>query len=197
MGSIIMEENHLYQQIAESIRIEILEGRIKPGERLPSVRNLCQIWHCTPGTAQRAYNELAQQGLLVSHAGKGTRVSGGIAPAQLQARQTLRRASLVHHSEAFLLESLTTGYALEEIQQAFDLAMDRWRALEVQREVPSAETVRFSGSHDLAVNAMAASFGKISPGAMLRVTYTGSMGGLMAQSRPGGLSPVGCRHGQL
>jgi molybdate-binding protein/DNA-binding transcriptional regulator YhcF (GntR family) len=175
-----MEEAHLYQQIAESIRHEILEGRLKPGERLPSVRALCETWQCTPGTAQRAYNELSRQGLLISHAGKGTRVSGGIAPAQAQAATALRRASLVHRSEAFLLESLTAGYELEEIQQALELAMDRWRTVDVQGEPAGVEVVRFSGSHGLAVNALAASFSKVSGGAALKVTYTGSLGGLMA-----------------
>jgi DNA-binding GntR family transcriptional regulator len=64
-----VEDSILYHRIADSIRKEILTGRYKPGDRLPSVRQLCESWNCTPGTIQRAYNELAREGLLVSRAG--------------------------------------------------------------------------------------------------------------------------------
>ena len=69
-----VEEPILYQQIAASIRHQILTGEYKPGDRLPSVRALCTAWNCTPGTIQRAYAELAREGLLVSRAGRGTPV---------------------------------------------------------------------------------------------------------------------------
>ena len=79
-----MDEPHLYQKIAEHIRSEILTGKLKPGDRLPSVRQSCAEWKCTPGTVQRAYQELGRHGLLVSRAGKGTLVAGAI-PAACQA----------------------------------------------------------------------------------------------------------------
>ncbi len=147
-----MDETFLYQQIAESIRNQILDGRLKPGDRLPSVRQLNEQWNCTPGTVQRAYQELAHQGLVVSRSGKGTQVAGAIIPAQAQAQVPLRRAMLVNRTEAFLLEVLTAGHTLSEVQQALDLAMDRWRALERTPETAPAQTLRFAGSHDLAIN---------------------------------------------
>ena len=104
-----MEEPYLYLQVAEAIRKDILSGRYRPGDRLPSVRKLCEDWNCTPGTIQRAYAELARAGLLVSRAGRGTQVAGVVPLAQAQARGTLRRANLVNRLEAFLLEVLTSG----------------------------------------------------------------------------------------
>src|SRR5512135_3195149 len=130
-----MDEAHLYQQIAEQIRSEILSGKLKPGDRLPSVRQLCARWSCTPGTVQRAYHELSRHGLLVSRAGKGTRVAGAIPAADVQAQPALRRAGLVHRCEGFLLETLTAGYDLSEVQQAFELALDRWRVQKVRRDL--------------------------------------------------------------
>lgn len=176
-----MDENHLYRQIAESIRREILEGQLKPGERLPSLRQLREKWNCTPGTIQRAYHELAREGLLVSRAGRGTQVAGEIPQAKAQAQGTLRRANLVHRSEAFLLEALTAGYQLNEIQQALDLAMDRWRSLASADEAPSLEILRFNGSHDMLLNELAHHFfGKIERDTVLELNFTGSLGGLMA-----------------
>ncbi len=175
-----MDETHLYQQIAEHIRGEILSGKLKPGDRLPSVRQLCAQWRCTPGTVQRAYNELGRRGLLVSQAGKGTRVAGALPTTDAQAEPALRRASLVHRCEGFLLEALTAGFGLPEIQQAFELALDRWRVQEVKRVVPSTTMLRFAGSHDMAVNALVARLGEIAPGAALQVNISGSLGGLEA-----------------
>jgi putative molybdopterin biosynthesis protein len=80
-----------------------------------------------------------------------------------------------------LLESLTAGYDLDEIQQAMDLAMDRWRALNAQPASAQSETLRFAGSHDMAMNDLAhVFFGKVFPGMKLELSYTGSLGGLIA-----------------
>lgn len=186
-----MEETYLYQQIAESIRRQILEGRLKPGDRLPSVRRLKEQWGCTPGTIQRAYRELARQGLVISRPGQGTRVAGDVAQAQAQAQLPLRRALLVHRTEAFLLEALTAGHTLSEIQQALELAMDRWRALERAPSAAPEQVLRFAGSHDLAVNWIAAHFDEIAGEAALQVSFVGSLGGLMALAE-GNADLAGC-----
>jgi len=89
------EENIIYKKIADQIRLDILEGRLQPGSRLPSIRDLTRQWHCTPGTVQKAYLELARQGLVTSRAGKGTHVAGGIDPVMMQSQGTLRKATLV------------------------------------------------------------------------------------------------------
>ena len=176
-----MEDTILYHQIADSIRKDILTGRYKPGDRLPSVRQLCESWNCTPGTIQRAYNELAREGLLVSRAGRGTQVAGIVPQAKVQGQETIRRANLVNRVEAMLLEALTSGYDLHEIQQAVDLAMDRWRTFSAEKAETRPEAIRFTGSHDLIINELAHSiFGQVIPETVLQVTYTGSLGGLIA-----------------
>lgn len=172
---------HLYQQIAESIRRDILNGVFKSGDRLPSVRQLREQWNCTPGTVQRAYAELAQDGLVTSLPGRGTQVAGGISRARTLSEGALRKAGLVHRSEAFLLEALTAGYELQEIQEALDLAMDRWKALDSAPVTQSRERLRFIGSHDMAINGLARHyFGEIEPDLEMQVTFGGSMGGLTA-----------------
>jgi molybdate-binding protein/DNA-binding transcriptional regulator YhcF (GntR family) len=175
-----MDTTSLYHRIADQIRQDILEGRRQPGERLPPIRELTRAWNCTPGTVQRAYQELAQQGLVVSQAGKGTHVAGRIDPRHLQAQAPLRRAELVHRAESFLLEVLTAGYELPEIQQAFELALDRWRSVQQEAPLLSYKTLRFSGSHDMAVTWLAGHMDEVVPGSGLELNFTGSLGGLMA-----------------
>jgi len=106
-----MDSDHLYQQIAETLRRQILSGELKPGDRLPSVRQAAGQWNCTVGTIQRAYQELAQAGLITSRAGQGTRV---VDRPPLQGELPRSRAALIHKAEASVLDTLTSGYQLDE-----------------------------------------------------------------------------------
>ncbi len=175
-----MEEPYLYRKIADQLRLEILEGRLRPGDHLPSIREQTRKWNCTQGTIQRAYQELAQQGLVVSRAGKGTVVAGSIDPLLMSSQGPLRRASLVHKADAFLLEAMTAGFELGEIRQAVELALDRWRALQVDTAAPASRVLRFAGSHDSAISWLANHMPEVVPDVVLQVNFNGSLGGLMA-----------------
>jgi molybdate-binding protein/DNA-binding transcriptional regulator YhcF (GntR family) len=172
-----MDEPHLYRQIAESFRQEILSGRLKPGDRLPSVREVSERWNCTVGTVQHAYQELVRQGLVTSRAGQGTRV---VEALTVQDETPLRRAMLVHRAEAFLLEVLTGGYSLSEVEGAVRQAMDRWRLVERESVSREEQALRFAGSHDLVITWLASHFPEIAPGYALQLKFSGSLGGLMA-----------------
>lgn len=176
-----MDETYLYKQIAETIRQEILKGRLQPGDRLPSIRALMQEWKCTPGTVQRAYQELAGKGLVISRAGRGTHVASELDLSAPQTRLPLRRAGIIHRAEAFLLEALTAGYELTEIQQAFELSLDRWRVLQEPEALPTEpHNLRFAGSHDMAIIWLSSHMPQILPDTSLHLSFNGSLGGLMA-----------------
>lgn len=172
-----MDETFLYRQIADTIRRQILQGTLEPGSRLPTVREMAERWNCTVGTIQHAYQELARQGLVVSRVGQGTHVID-----RLPSKEDLpiRRVTLIHRAEAFLLEVLTAGYSPGEVEEAVRLALDRWRVIEQESSFPAAREVRFNGSHDPAVAWLAAHFPEIAPGYRLDLSFTGSLGGLIA-----------------
>jgi molybdate-binding protein/DNA-binding transcriptional regulator YhcF (GntR family) len=173
-----MEESHLYQQIVNAIRQQILSGRLQPGDRLPSIRETTAEWSCTPGTVQRAYHELAMQELVVSRPGQGTHVVHQL-PRQRD-DTPLRRAALVHRAQAFLLEVLTAGYTTGEVESALRLALDQWRVIAEQPSPAIQGKLRFVGSHDLALAWIAAHFSEIAPHYSLELQFTGSLGGLIA-----------------
>jgi len=175
-----MREEHLYRQIAESIRRDILHGDLKAGDRMPSVREMCARWGCTPGTVQRAYQELARSGLLISRAGQGTQVAGVTATEEKSAHPLLRRVGLIHRAEGFLLEVLTNGYELDEVQEAFALAMDRWRTSGEEQRPLVREVIRFSGSHDPLISGLTSRIEKWLPGVALDLQFSGSLSGLYA-----------------
>ncbi|NLG72016.1 MAG: GntR family transcriptional regulator [Chloroflexi bacterium] len=172
-----MEDTPLYHRIAETLRQNIMSGELKPGDRLPSVREMAEQWDCTIGTAQRAYRELVRQGLVTSRPGQGTRV---VERPRLQGETTLRRMALIHRAEAFLLEVVTAGYSLDDVERAVHQAMDRWRSVEVEVEPPPEKILRFSGSHDLVLPWLAGQFPDITGGYSLQASFTGSLGGLIA-----------------
>jgi molybdate-binding protein/DNA-binding transcriptional regulator YhcF (GntR family) len=174
----VTRPDYLYETIAEAVRQQILRGDLKPGDRMPTVRQMTERWGCTPGTAQRAYRELARQGLVTSRQGQGTFVSGPAAPAA--AETPLRRAELVHRAEAFLLEAVGKGFSSDDIEQAVTFALDRWRSASTAPGPAPRRTLRFVGSHDLALDWLAAHFGDVAAGYRLDVHFAGSLGGLIA-----------------
>ena len=125
----------------------------------------------------RAYQELAHQGLIVSHVGKGTKVVQNLSE---QSQSPLRRASLFNRTEAFLLEIMTAGYTPDEVEQPMRTALDRWRAFSIESTETPADILRFVGSHDPSLALIAAHFHEMNPGLSMQLSFTGSLGGLIA-----------------
>ncbi len=174
---------YLFEQIAESIRLQIARGELQAGDRLPSIRELAQEWGCTPGTVNRAYAVLADEGMVSSRRGGGTIVNENALADQ---QPPLRSAILVNQIEGHLLSLLNQGYTEGEVESAFTSALARWHAL---REAPAAggrqrtdKSLRFIGSHDLAIDYLAQQLAAQSD-SRLKVAYRGSLGGLIALSR--------------
>ena len=65
----------LYEQIYDQIRNLILEGTLKEGEALPTIRGLAKDLRISVITTSRAYSDLERDGYLCSVVGKGTFVS--------------------------------------------------------------------------------------------------------------------------
>ncbi|MEO7182050.1 MAG: PLP-dependent aminotransferase family protein [Gemmatimonadaceae bacterium] len=69
----------LHQQIYQALRAAILRGTFRPGERLPSSRELARDLGISRTTALGAYARLHSEGYVVGNAGAGTRVAESIA----------------------------------------------------------------------------------------------------------------------
>ena len=84
----------LYARLAQALQHAIAEGELPPGERLPTHRDLAFRLGLSVGTATKAYAEAERRGLIVSHVGRGSFVSGerrGTAPPATPARIDLSR----------------------------------------------------------------------------------------------------------
>lgn len=61
----------IYQQIADSFKTDILAGRYEQGEFLPSIRGLAKDLKISVITTMKAYEQLADEGLITAAQGKG------------------------------------------------------------------------------------------------------------------------------
>lgn len=73
MNIIIKNKSELpiYEQIKQQMKSQILSGIILENEQLPSVRQLARDLKISVITTTRAYNDLADEGFIISVAGKG------------------------------------------------------------------------------------------------------------------------------
>jgi DNA-binding transcriptional MocR family regulator len=76
----------IYRQIVDQIRSSIEAGTLPPGTRLPPVRRVADDLGLTRLTVYSAYSELQAQGLVDSHVGRGTFVSGAALPGDVRDR---------------------------------------------------------------------------------------------------------------
>ncbi|GCD09965.1 GntR family transcriptional regulator [Clostridium tagluense] len=70
----------IYEQIIEKIKENIIKGILKPGDKLPSVRELASIIAINPNTISKAYNELERMKAIEVIRGKGTFVVENFEP---------------------------------------------------------------------------------------------------------------------
>jgi molybdate-binding protein/DNA-binding transcriptional regulator YhcF (GntR family) len=176
----------IYQQIAEQLRKLIATEQIKPGDRLPSIRQLSQSLHINPNTVCRAYLELEQEQILVSRRGGGTSVKSQDVTTDIRSN---RQKKLLENMNDDIVKSLSQGYSPEDLEAAFYLSLERWREerqaevkkpSEVATSLEENNIIRIVGSHDLALNILLDLLRQRVEGLRTEVTHAGSLGGLIA-----------------
>ena len=65
----------IYEQISSQIKALIINGELKAGEALPSIRGLAKSLHISVLTVQKSYDVLQKDGFIETTAGKGCFVS--------------------------------------------------------------------------------------------------------------------------
>lgn len=80
----------LYAQIAGRLRLAVAAGELRPGESLPSVRQLAARLRVNPATVVQAYRDLETEGFVEMRQGAGTFVREVL--AERRARERARQA---------------------------------------------------------------------------------------------------------
>jgi GntR family transcriptional regulator len=105
----------VYRQMMEQVRYYLASGLLKPGDRLPSIREMAKALSVNPTTVVKAYTELEHGGIIERKHGKGVFIAKGIKPLprkeveaalRRQARQLAVEASQLGASAELVLRLL-------------------------------------------------------------------------------------------
>ena len=111
----------IWRQIEEGVRRLIALGALQPGAPVPSVRDLARDLRVNPNTVARAYQRLAEGGVLSVRRGEGTYVADQPSqPKKAQRNEALRDAANRYASTA-----IAVGAALEDAVDEVETAYQR------------------------------------------------------------------------
>jgi len=101
----------LYRQVIEQVKFAIARGDLRPGDRLPTVRQLAVDLSINPNTVIRAYRELEIEGMLETQQGSGTFVGDRRPEVDRLERQRMLDQILTD----MLARASAYGFTLDEV----------------------------------------------------------------------------------
>ena len=107
----------IYEQIKNSIIEQIIKNELKEDEAIPSIRNLAQDIKISVMTVKKAYDELEQEGYIISRQGKGTYV----APKNTELAKEKAQKDLEDHIVKIIEIASKYNIKKEEIIDIFNL----------------------------------------------------------------------------
>jgi len=106
------QHSPIYQQIIDEFKRAIARGELKPGDRIPSQRELASMVQVNPNTVQRAYREMEQMGMTETLRGQGTFITNDTGLVASIRREMAGRALV-----AFVQEMHALGYGQDEMAE--------------------------------------------------------------------------------
>lgn len=101
----------LFEQVAASVRADVLAGRLSPGDRLPPARDVADSLDINVHTVLHAYQQLRDEGIVDLRRGRGALVAASAAPLAELAQDI---AALVARAAALGLSPATLAALVKE-----------------------------------------------------------------------------------
>ena len=114
----------LYAQLERGIRAAIVAGKLKAGDRLPTVRQLAADLHVNANTVAKVYAELERAGVLATQRGIGTFVRDTptlVGPTTRRDRERELRPLV----DRLLADASAIGYSLPDILGYLEILVAR------------------------------------------------------------------------
>lgn len=99
-------ERPIYSQLIDILKLKIVSGEYKPGERLPSVRDISSEAGVNPNTMQRAMQELENQNLVLTQ-----RTAGRFVTEDKERVEMTREELAEGHIQSFVKLMEQLGYS--------------------------------------------------------------------------------------
>jgi len=104
----------IYLQMMDEICGSIASGELKPGQRIPAVREYADVFEVNPNTMQRALYELEREGILVSERNTGRYVTDDITVLKTMKEKQAQKAY-----DEFTAQMAALGYDEEAMTEYF------------------------------------------------------------------------------
>ncbi|HEL1586334.1 TPA: GntR family transcriptional regulator [Streptococcus suis] len=105
----------IYIQITNTIKLQIVTNQLKPGDKLPTVRDLAETAGVNPNTVQRALSDLESEGFVYS-----VRTTGRFVTDNLELIQETRLALAQTELENFVTNMVDLGFGQDQLVQQLD-----------------------------------------------------------------------------
>lgn len=110
----------IYEQVAGQIKAMIMEGQLKEGDMLPSVRTLAKDLRVSALTVKKSYDALEQEGFVITVHGKGSFVACANQSLILEEKKKEMEADL----ETAIRKGRGCGMSDEEIAEMFHIILE-------------------------------------------------------------------------
>jgi GntR family transcriptional regulator len=110
----------IYTQIVTQVRQMVAAGVLRPGDQLPTVRQLATDLRVNFNTVARAYRLLDEEGVISTQQGRGTYILEQPLPAD---QRKVRRQRLAELAERFIADAVRLGYTADEIAQSLEAGL--------------------------------------------------------------------------
>ena len=114
----------IYIQVEEQIRSLVAAGQLRPGDQLPTIRELAADLRVNYNTIARVYLDLDRDGVISTQRGRGTFVAGVPDDEQMASMREGKLQAIVHSA---LNEARMLGYTPGEVAALFEEELARWR----------------------------------------------------------------------
>ena len=112
MDAVFNNSVPIYLQIVSEIKKQIVSGKLIPGERIPSVRELALTYKVNPNTIQKALIELEENGLI-----KTERTNGKFVTEDENIINKIKNDYADNLTQNYLSEMISLGITKQEIKE--------------------------------------------------------------------------------
>jgi|SRR5689334_1563395 GntR family transcriptional regulator len=110
----------VYRQIIDQVTAGMATGALRPGDQLPTVRQVAVDLAINPNTVQRAYREMEIRGVLATQQGTGTFISH----QKMERAEVERRRQLAQLAADFVARGGAAGFTVQELLEAVQESVD-------------------------------------------------------------------------
>lgn len=121
----------IYTQIVNQIQSQLVNGILKPGDQLPTVRALASELRVNFNTVARAYRILDEARIISTQQGRGTYITE-IPPPEVT--EKLRQESLSELTHRFISEAIRLGFSEREVSQMVKDSLKSWKEAKQVKE---------------------------------------------------------------